>query len=326
MSYPTTERQQGESDLGRIGLQDFLDLQRRDVAEIVKKQGRPKNVALVVDGTRRMLQLASEAGVYSYEQDPANEMRQLMEVSVSAGDILFDMGVEVIIGPLATMGNLKRPGFIPHGLKLLLDPLTEEDTLEVLERHHAALTFYGDLDHIRSQNEGGVIDKYVDFFNQRNPKNPQHRVLVGLGISADSDILSVARLYSTFTSESGMTPSVEDLRKTYFGFRVPPVDIFIRSNEVKESGCLHPLLESDETQLYFPTSPGALSINEKVLRMILYDYLYNRIKSGGTHTHGVLSEEERKFALEFYQANRDRVIGVGGQVGGDFWVDIPPIE
>lgn len=327
MSYSTIEgsRENGFSvEMDRL---KFLNLPREEIAEIVRRRGKPKNVALVVDGTRRMLQLTSyNDGVYSYKEDPANEMRELMKISVGAGDILFDMGVEVVTGPLATMGNLQRSGFVPYGLKLLLDPLKEGDTLGVLERHNAALTFYGDLDYIRSLDGGEIVDQYVNFFNNRNPADPKRRVLVGLAISSESDLLSAYKTYGQLFEQNRSAPTIEELRQAYFGFKVPPVDVFIRTNEVKESGCLHPLLKTDTTQLFFPVSPGILSMNERVLREIMYDYLYNRIRSGGTHEHQVLTVEEMNEARVFYESRKFQVIGVGSRVSDDFWIASSPDE
>ncbi len=312
-SYPDYSR--------RLSQAEFLQLSRSEVAEIVGQRGKPKNVALVVDGTRRMLQLTSHLeDVYSYEHDPSNEMRQLMEKSVETGDLLFDMGVEFVTGPLATMGNLTRPGFIPYGLKLLLDPLTGDDTLRVLEKHQASLHFYGDMDYIRTQEGGEIIDQYITFFENINPTVPRHRVLVGLGISTKSDLVLSARAFSEFKELYGKEPSVEELREYRFGFPVPPIDIFVRTNEVKLSGCLDPLLQSDETQFYFPVSPGILSLEEPVIRTVLHDYLYNRAVSGGKHVHQVLTQEEIHEVLKYYDANKTRVLGVGRQIGGDIWI------
>lgn len=301
-----------------IGKKNFLELNRGEIAEVVRNGGTPKCACIMLDGTRRVLKL--EPGFHDdrwlYYED---HIKGLIYKSVEVADNFFDFGLDTVLGPLASLGNLSRKDFMPVGLDRLLKPLLDEYPRSVMKKNSVAVSFYGDLERVRSMKGGEIIDKYADALNKINPINPKCRILLGVGFSTDTETDIIAQQAINFYKKSGKTPSHEDLVKGYFGFNVPPIDIFIRTNEVKPSGGLTPLLVQHDTQMYFPVSPGIISLSENVLRRILYDFLYNRVLSHGMHEHLPVTDAEADKVKNFYNERKDEVLGVGRRVG-DMWI------
>ncbi len=296
----------------------FLRMYREEIAEIVRARGTPKCACIMLDGTRRVLKL--EPGYHDdkwlYYED---HIKGLIYKSMEVADTFFDFGLDTVIGPLASLGNLNRKDFMPTGLDRLLSPLLDEYSVSIMQKHGAAISFYGDLDHVRAMNGGEIIDNYARILEKINPANPEKHILLGVGFSTDTETDIIARQAIEFYRKTGQTPLHEDLVKQYFGHEAPPIDIFIRTNEVKPSGGLTPLLTQHDTQMYFPVSPGIMSLSEPVLRKILYDYLFGRVLSHGMHEHGPVTDEEALKVKNFYIKNKNEVMGIGQRVA-DMWI------
>lgn len=307
-----------EKEAMPAGKKDFLALSRGEVREIVENRGIPKCACIMLDGTRRVLKL--EPGYHDdkwlYYEDHING---LIYKSMEVTDIFLDFGLDIVIGPLASLGNLNRKDFMPTGLDRLLKPLLSSYSLSILGKHGAAISFYGDLDHVRSMNGGEIIDKYAEALKKINPSQAKKHILLGIGFSTDTETDIIARQAIEYFKTIGKTPSHEDLVRKYFGFNVPPIDIFIRTNEIKPSGGLTPLLTQHDTQMYFPVSPGIMSLSEGVLRRILYDFLYSRILSHGMHEHSPVTDSQANEVKSFYIKHKDDVLGIGKRVG-DMWI------
>ncbi|MBU0569798.1 hypothetical protein KKB40_03380, partial [Patescibacteria group bacterium] len=271
--------------------QSFLQLERRDIAKLVKKRKAPRCVAIMLDGTRRVLKLEPR-----YQDDSwlyyENHITNLIYKSIETTDMLFDMGISFVIGPLASLGNLHRKNFMPKGLERLLDPLTHKYPKSIYKKHRVSVTFYGDLEKVKSMKGGEIINIYEEKLLKISSSAPQKRILIGIGFSTDRETQLIANMAIEFYKKKNNKPTFEMLVKEYFGFMVPPIDIFIRSNEIRSSGGLTPLLTNHDTQFYFPVAPGILSFNQNMLKQILYDYLYCRVISGGKHEHKKISKKE----------------------------------
>ncbi|NCQ56032.1 hypothetical protein COT86_00705 [Candidatus Collierbacteria bacterium CG10_big_fil_rev_8_21_14_0_10_43_36] len=304
-----------------IELRDFQLLTKKEVTEIVQELGKPQNVALMIDGTRRLLKVEPEHNDDAWLYD-SDHITALMHKSIQAADDLFDMGIEVVTGPLASYGNLQRDDFMPTGLERLLDPLLDDFSLQALEKHNATVHFYGDLSFIDTHPSGKQIEKYLQFFNQLNQTrdNPTKHILVGLGFTTDRDTIQIAHQAISLYEKTGQYPTQQDLIEAYFGVNIPPIDIFIRTNEFKASGGLTPLLVNHDTQFYFPSSPGLISINENNLKAILYDYLFNRNLSGGHYAHAPITSAEAVIIKDFYTNSQNHIAGVGKRIA-DIWIN-----
>jgi len=304
-------------------LTEFISFSKQEIAEITNLMGHPKNVALMIDGTRRLLKLepAHHKDSWLYGKD---HIDSLMYKSAEITNNLFDMGVEVVTAPLVSYGNLHREGFVPKGLERLLQPLLSKEVFSILIRHNATVHFYGDLDTIRVFESGFVIDQYLEGFkeiNQRIP-NPKKKILIGLGFTTDKETTIISHKAINFYKRTGKYPTQSELIHEYFGFDVPPVNIFIRTNELKASGGLTPLLTEHDTQFYFPSSPGLISLTETNLKRIMFDYLFNRNLSGGRHQHLPITDLEAETISDFYTKSINHISGIGRRVG-DIWIQDP---
>jgi len=303
-----------------ICLQEFLKLTCSEIAEIIKIAQKPKNVTVMIDGTRRILKLKLE-----HHSDPwlyqKTHIETLMEKSIEVTDWLFDMGVNVVTGPLASFGNLHRQDFIPTGLEHLLSPLLKEQSLEIINKHQAHVTFYGDTEYVKNLPGGESLKEYQHAFQHINEQiaHPKKQILIGLGFTTDRETTLIAHQAINFYKETGRLPTQEDLITKYFGNKIPPVDIFIRTNELKSSGGLTPLLTHHDTQFYFPVSPGLISLTKTNIKRILYDYLFNRNLSAGTHQHQPINADQAKKISNFYHNSQDKILGVGDREG-DIWI------
>jgi len=298
----------------------FQNMKRSEIQEIVKERGVPKCVVVMLDGTRRVLKL--EPGYHDKWLYYENNIKGLIYKSMEVADTFFDFGLNTVIGPLASIGNINRKNFMPDGLDKLLSPLIEDYPVSVMEKHEAIISFYGDLDYLKNFKGGDIVKKYTEIFKQIAPKNPKRHILLGVAFSTDTETDVIAEQAINYFKETGSVPTHNDLVKNYFGFNVPPIDIFIRTNEVKLSGGMTPLLTQHDTQLYFPVSPGILSMTEPVLRKIMYDYLFSRVLSHGMHEHSPIDDNQASEIKNFYYEQKNDVLGVGRLVG-DVWIHKP---
>ena len=298
--------------------QEFLSKSRQELATIVQQRQKPRTVALMYDGTRRMLKVEADHHNDAWLYDKKH-IDNLMHRVMDAVDFFFDVGVHTVVGPLASMGNLQRRNFMPNGLQRLLEPMLDDYSTRILARYDAAVHLYGDLDYARSLGGGSIVDDISEKFAARNPQHPRHYVAIGIGFSTDHETTLIARMAVDRAKATGAMPSKEELITAYFGFPAPPIDIFIRTNEMKASGGQTPLLTGADTQWYVPVAPGIISMSEPVLRDMLHDYLFNRTLSGGTHEHQPINAQQAEDIRSFYVASQSRVLGVGRKVA-DVWL------
>lgn len=304
-----------------VNSRDFLKLDNQSIVNLIKLRNGPRCVAIMLDGTRRILKL--EPGFHEddwlyYE----NHIEGLIFKSLEVTDFFFNMGVENIVGPLVSYGNLHRDNFMPTGLKHLLDPLFKDYSISIYRKHKVAISLYGDLDYIRSMNGGDILEKYIERLKEISDPAPKKRILLGLGFSTDLETALISKIAIRFYARHKRSPEYEDLLSLYFGFKAKPIDIFIRSNEIRPSGGLTPLLTNHDTQFYFPVSPGIISLSEKVIRLIMHDYLFNRVLSHGMHEHQPITHREAKVLKGFYFKSRENVVGIGRRIG-DLWINMP---
>lgn len=138
-----------------MNLRDFLNLERKEIASIVKKRKKPLCVAIMLDGTRRMLKLEAGHSDDKWLYDESH-IRKLIYKSVETADMLFEMGIEMVVGPLASLGNLHRTNFMPEGLRRLLNLLAESYSTAIFRKNGTSVSFYGDLDYAKSMPGGEV--------------------------------------------------------------------------------------------------------------------------------------------------------------------------
>ncbi|RLE48250.1 hypothetical protein DRJ25_00345 [Candidatus Woesearchaeota archaeon] len=304
-----------------MNLKKFMELSTKEIKKIVLDRKKPKTVAIMLDGSRRLLKLEEGHHYDSWLYDKKH-IQNLMYKSMDCADFLFEIGVDTVIGPLASIGNLQRENFMPEGLERLLNPLLEDYSLEILKRHKANIFFYGDLDFAKSLQMGFIVDDFKKRFKRTSFKNCKKNILLGIGFLTNRETVLIAEKAIEFYKEKNRKPTYDELVFDYYGLNISPIDIFIRTNELKASGGLTPLLVDHDTQFYFPISPGILSMNATTLKRILHDYLFNRSLSHGRFKHKPITSEQAKKIKEFYSASKNDIIGIGQRIG-DIWVHKP---
>lgn len=237
-------------------------------------------------------------------------------------DFIFSLGIKFVTGPLISLQNFNRPNFLPKGAEILLDSIFQDFSIEISKKHKIKWIIYGNKDYIEALPEGkDFLYEYEKKFEElsRGSDNNSPRILLGIGYCTDIDTHFIVKESINFYRINNYYPTFNDFFIFCFKEIVPSIDIFIRTNEMRASGGLHPLLVNAGTQFYTPVSPGLISFSETVIRKIIWDYLFARVVSGGTHHHLPLSVNEENKILKFYTRNKDVVLGVGERIG-DIWL------
>lgn len=172
-----------------------------------------------------------------------NHITNLIHQSLLLADMLFDCGVEVVFGPLISLGNLKRQNFVPLGIRRLLDPFLDDFSVKIYQEKRINVSFYGCLDQICQIPKGKIINEYIAKLKSLSDSKSTKRIVLGLGFSTDSETEFIANQAIDYYITHHKKPDRKRLIEIYFGFEVPPIDIFIRTNEVRASGGLTPLLK-----------------------------------------------------------------------------------
>ncbi len=106
--------------------------------------------------------------------------------------------------------------------------------------------------------------------------------------------------------------NVNDMKKTYYGFEVPDVDILIRSWRPKLSGCL-PIMVSEYSDIYFFTAPFQY-FKLRDFETIIQDYS-NRTDSINMH----YGKDEMETIKKFSENIKDSKIFVIGKKINKTW-------
>jgi hypothetical protein len=93
----------------------------------------------------------------------------------------------------------------------------------------------------------------------------------------------------------------------YYGDRnIRPLDILVGHNRIYDRGGIPPLLNAFDR--IYTTVVTPLVLSETGLRSIIYDFLFSRQDQGRTYTD--INPEEFQRLKQFYEVNRDSVIGL----------------
>jgi hypothetical protein len=177
--------------------------------------------------------------------------------------------------------------------------------------------FYGDY---RKIFPGTVYADLSDQFDQvMQETRAYRRRRLFFGVSTRHAIENVAELAIQNYAQSGQMPERQALIEMYYGEPIPPVSLFITSGKFNAFGM--PLLETDDTSLYFTVAPSPY-LTEQQLRAILFDHLYNR-QSSARMNYSDLGTEELSRMRIFYQTHQDTTLGTGTVRNGTWYPMIP---
>lgn len=296
---------------------EFSSLPSEDISRFVKDADLG-TVAFMMDGTRRLLKTKPEHrdDDWLYHKE---YITKLIIRSLKVAELFYEYGVDNIIGPLISQNNLDRQSFFPVGALNLIEPLASDYAKELYKKWGVRVVFYGNKESYRNRKGAQEIINLINNVERMTTGNKDRKMLIGVGFNTIDEEKLISDMAITYYKKTKKNPSLRKLKEIYYGVNLPEIGVFIRTNEIRVSGGFPPLLSGPRTQLYFPVSPGIISMNRKTIKKILYDYLFNRVLSYGKHAHKPISSRESQELIRFYENNQEVTLGVGRRIG-DVWV------
>lgn len=306
-------------DAQRPTLQEFLDFEDKEVADLVRKRGKPNVVVLVPDNTRR-------TGIIFWNMKPDSKsfevelFGRLSTLYMKLIKTIFAHGIKTLFIPGLTHGNLQRgkkyvDTTINYATALILQ---SQEWMDFYAKHEIRVKLYGNLQYISELGYPQII-KWSKGIENKTACHMRHRLFWGYACSCSQETLRLMDMSIDFYKRHGRYPTREEKIQLYYGEHVDDVDIFIRPGELRDSDCQPPLI-SGKAQMYFPICP-LTELEDGFFRKILYDFLYCRIitYSKKKYVDSDLKQIETKTLKRYLTANRDTIIGLGERIG-KFWV------
>jgi adenosine tuberculosinyltransferase len=290
----------------------FQNLKRADVAEEVR-QANATVCVFPINGTRRWFLLeypdALEADYIELNSRRHVELYQL----------LFEHGIDTLLAPIfepamQKRGEAYRQQIIAKGLAAVA---THPTFTGFYRDYQVRVRFYGDYRKIFPETECADVPGYFDQVMANTQAHNQYRLFYGVSTRhALEDMMDMAvRVHG----EHGQVPDRETLIEMYYGERISPVSLFITSGKFNVFGM--PLLETDDTSLYFTVAPSPY-LTERQLRAILYDHLYCR-RTSAKSSYSDLVADEFGSMRAFYRTHRETTLGTGVLRNGTWYPVIP---
>jgi adenosine tuberculosinyltransferase len=295
-----------------MDLDTFQNLIRSEVAAEVRR-AQATVCAFPINGTRRWLLLDHpDASVSDYIE--LNGRRH-----VALYQLLFEHGIDTILAPLYEPVMQKRgedyqQQVVAQGLATVA---THPTFVDFYEEQQVRVRFYGDYRRIFS---GTVYAHLPDLFDRVVQQTQAHqRYRLFYGVSVRRAVEDVVELALQKYAGLGSLPDRAALVELYYGEPLPPVGLFITSGKFNVFGM--PLLETDDTSLYFTVAPSPF-MTEQQLRAILYDHLYSR-RSSAKANYSDLASTDFDEMRAFYQTHRETTLGVGVVRNGTWYPVFP---
>lgn len=298
-----------------MDIEEFLGLSSAEIAQIIKNHGL-KVVVCPINGTRRWYSL--EYGTTDYSREDSGYLDNMVIKNLEFYEMFFNHGINTLIVPSFGPDLLQRGNeyleVIAEGFsRLTTHPLF----LEFYQTYDVRVRFYGDYrNQFKNPPFSNLTDKF-DALTLSTLNNKSHRLYFGLFAHDAKE--AVANFAIEFFQHYGRPPTGEEIVEDYYGEYVEPVDIFIGYD--KFSAFDMPLIATGMEDLYFTINP-TLYMTENQLRELLYDHIYSRRSE---EDYPALSEDDWEFMRRFYQANHEKTLGIGKQIG-NVWYPIPQVE
>jgi adenosine tuberculosinyltransferase len=283
-----------------MDLDTFQNLTRSEVAAEVRR-AQATVCAFPINGTRRWLLLDHpDASVAEYIELNGRRHVELYQ-------LLFEHGVDTILAPLYEPVMQKRgedyqQQVIAQGLATVA---THPTFTHFYEEQQVRVRFYGNYRRIFPGTMCAHLPDLFDDVMQQTQAHQRYRLFYGVSTrSAVEDVVELA-----FQKYAGQEPRLERaaLIELYYGEPLPAVNLFITSGKFNVFGM--PLLETDDTSLYFTVAPSPF-LTERQLRAMLYDHLYSR-HSFAKANYADLTSDKFAEMRAFYQTYRETTLGVG---------------
>lgn len=306
-------------DAQKPTLQEFLDFEDKEIADLVRKKGKPNVVVLAPDNTRR-------TGIIFWNMKPDSKsfevelFGRLSTLYMKLIKTIFAHGIKTLFIPGLTHGNLQRgkkyvDSNINYATALILQ---SQEWIDFYAKHEIKVKLYGNLQYISELGYPQIIKWSRDIEN-KTAHHKRHSLFWGYACSCSQETLRLMDMSIDFYKRHRRYPTREEKIQLYYGEHVDDVDIFIRPGELRDSDCQPPLI-SGKAQMYFPICP-LTEQEESFFRKILYDFLYCRVitYSKKKYVDSDLKQIETETLKRYLTANRDAIIGLGERIG-KFWV------
>jgi adenosine tuberculosinyltransferase len=213
-------------------------------------------------------------------------------------------------------GEAYRQQFIAAGLSAVaLHPIFTR----FYDEYQVRVRFYGDYRKIFPGTECAEVPGHFDQIADCTHEHQQRRLFYG--VSTRRALEDAMELTVQEFARQGTVPDRQALIEMYYGEPIPPVSLFITSGKFNAFGM--PLLETDDTSLYFTVAPSPY-LTERQLRAMLYDHLYSR-RSSAKSNYSDLAHDEFGPMRAFYQTYRETTLGTGVMRNGT-WYPLMPEE
>lgn len=301
--------------LTQVSREEFLRRSPDEVAAMVREAGRPRSVMVVMDGSRRYLLI--EKGL-----SPEEAAARYAEINHAAFRAVvkevFRHGIETLFVPGTSKAHLLKRGggfrdMILAGVK---EFCTGKEFLDLFRSAGARVRLYGDLEFVEELGYPGVREWAASLRDATSGNGPR-RLFLGVGHGMREEEERLVRIGIAFHGRHGRAPTRDELIVEYFGEPVEPLDLFIRPTEVRDSN-VQPVLIGGRAEMYFPVVP-AMELDGNHIRLILHDYLYNRVITHGGKTYSS-APPSREFLRRYYEKNKYTILGLGSRTeDGEFW-------
>jgi tuberculosinol/isotuberculosinol synthase len=292
----------------------FQNLKRSDVAEEVRR-AKAMVCAFPINGTRRWFLLEHP------EVSEADYIELISRRHVELYQLLFEHGIDTLLVPIYEpvmheRSEAYRRQFVAQGLSAVA---THPTFTHFYHDYQVRVRFYGDYGKIFSKMEYANVLDHFDQIRENTRKYRQRRLFYG--VSTRRALEDVVELAIEDHSRQGTQLDRQALIAMYYGEPIPPVSFFITSGKFNTFGM--PLLETDDTSLYFTVAPSPY-LTESQLRAILYDHLYSR-RSPAKANYADMTTDEFDSMQDFYRTQRETTLGVGVIRNGT-WFPLLPNE
>ncbi len=278
--------------------QGFCSLPATSIYDLVYP--KQLSISLLLNGTRRWYiaeYLDAPPTDHNYFHDYMEKVLIELKKLISQ---LTSHGLYRIFMPVYSWYQPARNPVAHHYLLKGIESLITHPLLvDVYREKNIQVRFYGDMSHFPAE-----LQELIQSLTA--PKdNPSHYLY--FGVDGGNPYNHTLQLAHEFSNRHNKAPEWGDILELYYGDRtLTRLHILVAFNRLYSRGGIPHLLEGGDRIYASVVTPLVLS--EASLRLILFDFLYNR----QNHSRDYRDIHPRELARlkEFYATNTDTVIGL----------------
>ncbi len=294
--------------------EEFLNLPIEDIRQLVLREDKPQTGVFITDGNRRLVMTQTGLTPGSKDFYPTY-LKIITESFMRNLTTFFTHGLNTLLFPLFGASLLERDktfkqDVMPELVRLLFQ---DEKWGSFYREYGIRVKTYGDMEPLHREFPGMDLEEKMKEREIATSGYTRHTLFYGF-FSRGIFESSLEKKLNGFIETNHRGPSGKEWLELYYGEFVDTADFFITSTRLAGLGALPPFIYGKKTRMYTLVAPGVFALNEKTYREILYDLLYGK----SYHSKQYLNETSRKDIErlgDFYQQQRDRVIGTGKIVG-----------